>query len=82
MTNNDILRQLRFVFDFKDHAMVKLFAMGGLEVTIDAVSRWLKKEDHDSFVALEDSGMASFLNGLIIERRGKRKAQNPRSSSG
>ena len=33
MTNNDILRQLRFVFDFKDHAMVKLFAMGGLEVT-------------------------------------------------
>ena len=52
MTNNDILRQLRFVFDFKDHAMVKLFAMGGLEVTIDAVSRWLKKEDHDSFVAL------------------------------
>ena len=68
MTNNDILRQLRFVFDFKDHAMVKLFAMGGLEVTIDAVSRWLKKED---------SGMASFLNGLIIERRGKREGAEP-----
>ena len=43
MTNNDILRQLRFVFDFKDHAMVKLFAMGGLEVTIDAVSSLAEK---------------------------------------
>ena len=42
MTNNDILRQLRFVFDFKDHAMVKLFAMGCLEVIIYALSRLLK----------------------------------------
>ncbi len=77
MTNNDILRQLRFVFDFKDHAMVKLFTLGGLNVTLDAVSAWLKKEDHDNFVALDDPELASFLNGLIVERRGKREGAEP-----
>ncbi len=77
MTNNDILRQLRFVFDFKDHAMVKLFAQGGLEVTLEAVSSWLKKDDHEDFVAMEDPVLASFLNGLIVERRGKREGAEP-----
>ena len=77
MTNNDILRQLRFVFDFKDHAMVKLFASGGLEVTREAMSSWLKKEDNADFVELEDPALASFLNGLIAENRGTKEGAEP-----
>ena len=77
MTNNDILRQLRFVFDFKDHAMIKLFALGGIEVTREAISSWLKKEDNADFVELEDPALASFLNGLIVEKRGKREGAEP-----
>lgn len=77
MTNNDVLRQLRFVFDFKDHAMVKLFALGGLEVTREAISSWLKKEDNADFVELEDPALASFLNGLIVEKRGKKEGTEP-----
>jgi uncharacterized protein YehS (DUF1456 family) len=77
MTNNDILRQLRFVFDFKDHAMVKLFGLGGLEVTREVISSWLKKEDNKDFVELEDPALASFLNGLIVEKRGKKEGPEP-----
>ena len=32
MTNNDILRRLRYAFDFGDDKMVNLFAQGGREV--------------------------------------------------
>ena len=77
MTNNDILRQLRFVFDYKDHAMVKLFGLGGLEVTREVISSWLKKEDNKDFVELEDPALASFLNGLIVEKRGKKEGPEP-----
>jgi len=77
MTNNDILRQLRFVFDYKDLFMAKLFNQGGLEVSKEQVGSWLKKEDHADFQALEDPALASFLNGLIIEKRGKREGAEP-----
>jgi uncharacterized protein YehS (DUF1456 family) len=77
MTNNDILRQLRFVFDYKDLFMAKLFNHGGLTVSKEQVGSWLKKEDHADFQALEDPALASFLNGLIIENRGKREGAAP-----
>ncbi len=77
MTNNDILRQLRFVFDYKDLFMAKLFNQGGLTVSKEQVGSWLKKEDHADFQALEDPALASFLNGLIIEKRGKREGAEP-----
>jgi uncharacterized protein YehS (DUF1456 family) len=44
MTNNDILRQVRFVFDYKDLSKAKLFNQGGLTVSKEQVSSWLKKE--------------------------------------
>ncbi|MBQ75194.1 MAG: hypothetical protein CMQ20_09255 [Gammaproteobacteria bacterium] len=77
MTNNDILRQLRFVFDYKDPFMVKLFSQGGLETSKEQVNCWLKKEDHAEFQELEDPALASFLNGLIVEKRGKREGPEP-----
>jgi len=77
MTNNDILRQLRFVFDYKDPVMAKLFTQGGLETSKEQVSAWLKKEDHADFQELEDPAFACFLNGLITEKRGKREGAEP-----
>ena len=32
MTNNDILRRIRYAFDFNDTQMMTLFELGGLEV--------------------------------------------------
>lgn len=32
MTNNDILRRVRFIFDFSDSQMMALFASGGFNV--------------------------------------------------
>ena len=78
MTNNDILRRLRFAFNFNDDMMMKLFALGGQEVTRAEISNWLKKSDHEEHIGIYDKQLAIFLNGLIIDRRGKREGPQPK----
>ena len=77
MTNNDILRRARYIFDFNDNKMVALFGLVGCEVTREQISAWLKKDDDDDYKSCSDTLMATFLNGLIVEKRGKRDGDQP-----
>jgi len=72
MSNNDLLKTLRYTFDFNDFEMIEVFGLGGLEVSRAEVTNWLKKEDHEEFQPLYDKPLASFLNGFIILKRGKK----------
>ncbi len=51
MTNNDILRRLRYAFDFGDVNVVNLFAQGGREVDRAELSDWLKKAGDPAHVS-------------------------------
>ena len=73
MENNDIIRRIRYIFDFNDSKMIELFELGGLEVTRAQISSWLKKEEDSDFKSIYDHELASFLNGFIVEKRGKRE---------
>jgi uncharacterized protein YehS (DUF1456 family) len=77
VTNNDILRRLRFAFDFSDSKMIGLFGLANLKVTRAQVSDWLKKEDDPAYKNCPDTQLAIFLNGLIIDRRGKKEGPQP-----
>lgn len=77
MTNNDILRRIRYTFDFNDTKMIELFDLGDLKVTRAEVSDWLKKEDVDAYKSLNDQQLAHFLNGWINDKRGKREGVQP-----
>lgn len=77
MTNNDILRSLRYTFDFGDDKMIRLFELGGKVVTRAEVSEWLKRDDDPDFKGIYDKDLAYFLNGLIIEKRGKKDDSVP-----
>ena len=72
MTNNDILRRLRYTFGLSDSKMIAIFAMAGYQVTREQVSDWLKKDDDLAYVECEDVVLANFLNGFITEKRGKK----------
>lgn len=72
MTNNYFLRRLRYTFDFNDTKMLELWALADKEVTREQVSAWLKKDDDPDFVNCSDRMLAIFLNGLIIDFRGKK----------
>lgn len=77
MTNNDILRRLRFMFDFSDTQMIEVFAQADSTVTRAEVSDWLKTDDKPEFKELSDQQLAIFLNGLINKKRGKKEGAQP-----
>ena len=77
MTNNDILRRLRYTFDLSDSKMIAVFGLAEYQVTREQLSDWLKKEDDPAFQQCSDSQLAIFLNGLINERRGKKEGPQP-----
>jgi uncharacterized protein YehS (DUF1456 family) len=72
MTNNDILRRIRFIFDFNDDKMIELFALADYEVTRAQISDWMKQEDDPAYKKLSDKQLAIYLNGLINDKRGKK----------
>lgn len=77
MTNNDILRRLRYSFDLSDSQMIGVFALAMREVTRAQVSDWLKQDSDEAFVPLLDDELVCFLNGLIVEKRGSREGAQP-----
>ncbi|HEY9052991.1 MAG TPA: DUF1456 family protein [Gammaproteobacteria bacterium] len=77
MINNDILRRIRYTFDFNDSKMIELFGLADLKVSREQISDWLKKDDDPAFKTCSDTELAIFLNGLIIDRRGKKDGPQP-----
>ena len=78
MNNNDILRRIRFTFNFTDSKMIALFGLAGYRINREQISDWLKKDDDPAFQNCSDIQLAAFLNGLIIDKRGKREDPQPK----
>nr|WP_144776919.1 DUF1456 family protein [Marinobacter maritimus] len=77
MNNNDILRRVRYIFDFSDQLMISIFKLGGCEASKPELAAWLAREDEPGFVLCEDEKLARFLNGLIIKNRGGQSDEPP-----
>ncbi|MFA7273694.1 MAG: DUF1456 family protein [Crocinitomicaceae bacterium] len=77
MTNNDVLRRLRFTFELNDDKVMALFASGGYEATRAEISDWMKKDDDEAYKNLGDKYLAAFLNGFINHKRGKKEGPQP-----
>ncbi|QFI55614.1 YehS family protein [Aeromonas simiae] len=83
MTNNDILRRLRYALSISNDQMVEMFAKGNLTVTHAQLHGWLMKEAAEGeeqeagFVPCPDAALSQFLDGLIAVRRGVRDDAPP-----
>ncbi len=77
MTNNDILRRIRYTFDFNDSKMIAVFGLADHQVTREQISGWLKKDDDPAYQECSDTQLAIFLNGLINDKRGKKEGPQP-----
>ena len=76
--NNDVLRRIRYIFDYKDTKMMTIFSLADAEVTRAQLSDWLKKEDDPAYQQCDDVHMQHFLNGLITDRRGEKEGATPK----
>jgi uncharacterized protein YehS (DUF1456 family) len=77
LTNNDVMRRIRYTFDFDDSKMIALFGLADHPVTRDQISDWLKKDDDPVYQQCSDIELAIFLNGLINDKRGKKEGPQP-----
>ena len=78
MTNNDVLRGVRYALALSTAAMAEIFSISGQTVAQDKIIHLLKKEEEDGFVACPDALMENFLSGLIIYKRGKQEGKPER----
>ena len=69
MTNNDILRRLRYAFNYTNLNVAKVIAHVGQKVELSQVGLWIQQDDPQP---LSDKELCQFLDGLIIEKRGAR----------
>ena len=77
MNTNDCLRRIRYILDFDDSKMIAVFAEAGQEVSRAQLSDWLKKDDDPAYEVCSDVMFATFLYGLINDRRGKKDGPQP-----
>ncbi|PEZ82447.1 DUF1456 family protein [Bacillus sp. AFS017274] len=86
MHNHDILIRLRYALDIKNKDMVEIFKLGDIEVTREEVMQMLTKpkddyyDEYDDGMDEDEDGvncnnmmLESFLNGLIIFKRGRQE---------
>lgn len=73
MTNNDILRALRYALDLSDSKLLACFAAGDVELPAQRLMAMLKHEDEPGFEPLTDALFGAFLDGFVNIRRGKRE---------
>jgi uncharacterized protein YehS (DUF1456 family) len=78
---NDCLKKIRYILDLNDSAMMNIFADAGQEISREELSNYLKKEDDTDYVLCSDPTFATFLNGLIISKRGKKEGALPETEA-
>lgn len=75
MINNDVLRSVRYALDLGDAKVVEIIKLAGGDLAQSDLASFLKKEDEEGFVECDDEVMLSFLDGLIIHKRGKMESR-------
>jgi len=77
MTRNTVLRRIRDAFDLTEADLVAVFAQAEYPVTEEDIVDWLRREEDPAYIPLYDDELAVFLNGLIIEMRGRKDGPLP-----
>jgi len=71
VVNNDVLRRLRYALNVGDEKMAEIIKLSGREIDQETIANLLKKEDEKGYLECDHDVMESFLDGLIIYKRGK-----------
>lgn len=72
MINNDILRRVSTIFDFNTDKIRNVFQLSRCTISSEMMAQFFMEKDEASYQEVTDYQLASFLNGLIIEQRGKK----------
>lgn len=72
MINNDLLRRISTILHFNDEKILTVFELGQCLISSEQLADFFKEKNDSAYNELSDIEFASFLNGLIIDKRGKK----------
>lgn len=80
MSNNDVLRAVRYMLDLGDAKLAQIIGLAdpALVPSREDVQALLKKEDEAGAATCNDRMLAAFLDGLVISLRGPDPKRPPR----
>jgi uncharacterized protein YehS (DUF1456 family) len=80
MINNDVLRSLRYMLDLGDAHVAEIARLADPALNLDKaeVQACLRKEGEPGYAECSDRVLAHFLDGLVLQRRGRDESQPPR----
>lgn len=80
MINNDVLRSIRYMLDLSDARVGEIIALADPAFSLEReqVQAFLKKDDEPGYVECDARVLAHFLDGLVIDRRGRDDSLPPR----
>ena len=70
MDNNYVIRSLRYALNISDSKMIEIFGLGEYKISKEELLAILKHEGDKDFLVCSNQVMRSFLDGLIIHKRG------------
>jgi len=71
MTNNDILRRLRYALNYSNSTLIEIFKQSEHEIGPFEIDNLLKKEEESGYVECSNALMELFLDGLVLYKRGR-----------
>ncbi len=71
MESNLLLRRLRHALGLRNRDVQDLMALGGCKIDDERVRALLQRDDDPDFVVATVEQLNGFLDGLIIQKRGK-----------
>lgn len=77
MTNNDVLRSLRYILNANNRKTADIFSLAGLQLPLTDIDQFMKDEEHPDYLRCDDNSMAHFLDGLIYLQRGRDENRPP-----
>lgn len=77
MTNNDVLRSLRYLLKISEAKVIEICALADYPLEADKLAQLLKKDDEEGFLTCPDAVLAHFLAGLVIYKRGRDESRPP-----
>lgn len=74
MNNNELLKRINETMQINEEDMVKIFGLGEVEVAKDEVKKMLA-DYGDNHMDCTNPKLESFLNGLIVYKRGPKESK-------
>ena len=67
--NNKVLKRIRYALKYRDKKIKKIFALGGLDLSLDEINGLLVNESDPTYKNCSNKHLHCFLNGLIFFNR-------------